>query len=171
MRATRISTVLALAAFVFVFALIAGARSEAGQVAVLSGQASVIDGDTIEIHNTRIRLHGIDAPESGQSCEVLGGTYRCGQRAAIVLDTFLGVQTVKCQQTDTDRWKRVVARCFVREIDLGNWMVENGWAIAYREYSTEYVQAEQRARSRKLGIWEGRFTSPDEWRRQKSKSK
>ena len=131
------------------------------------GQASVIDGDTIEIHGTRIRLHGIDAPESGQACEALGNTYRCGQRAAIALDTFLGSQTVKCQQTDTDRWKRVIARCLVREIDLGKWMVENGWAIAYRRYSTEYVDAEQQAQSKKLGVWAGEFTTPEEWRRVK----
>ena len=34
----------------------------------LIGQASVIDGDTLEIHGTRIRLWGIDAPESNQFC-------------------------------------------------------------------------------------------------------
>ena len=35
---------------------------------VLAGVATVIDGDTLEIHGTRIRLHGIDAPESAQLC-------------------------------------------------------------------------------------------------------
>jgi endonuclease YncB( thermonuclease family) len=34
----------------------------------LAGQASIVDGDTLEIHGTRIRLWGIDAPESSQLC-------------------------------------------------------------------------------------------------------
>ena len=152
----------------FGFSSMTGAGAQAiSQPATQSiiGQASIIDGDTIEIHGIRIRLHGIDAPESGPTCEAMGNTYRCGQRAAIALDTFLGSQTVKCQQTDTDRWNRVVSRCRVREIDLGKWMVENGWAIAYRRYSTEYVDAEQQAQSKKLGLWEGNFTPPESWRR------
>ena len=49
----------------------------------LTGQASIIDGDTLEIHGTRIRLWGIDAPESDQLCRNQDGEhYRCGQKAA-----------------------------------------------------------------------------------------
>jgi endonuclease YncB( thermonuclease family) len=55
----------------------------------LSGQASIIDGDTLEIHGTRIRLWGIDAPESSQLCrddESL--PYQCGAKAANELYNF-----------------------------------------------------------------------------------
>lgn len=49
----------------------------------LAGQASVIDGDTLEIHGTRIRLWGIDAPESSQLCRDDDSLqYRCGAKAA-----------------------------------------------------------------------------------------
>ena len=56
----------------------------------LTGQASVIDGDTLEIHGTRIRLWGIDAPESSQLCRGEDSLqYRCGAQAANDLDAYI----------------------------------------------------------------------------------
>ena len=54
-------------------------------LADMSGQASVIDGDSIKGHGTRIRLRGIDAPESGQLCYIGDKRWRCGKVAANVL--------------------------------------------------------------------------------------
>jgi endonuclease YncB( thermonuclease family) len=131
------------------------------------GRASVIDGDTLEIRGERIRLFGIDAPESGQTClDAKGQSYRCGQKAALVLDARIGEGVVTCERKDTDRYGRVVALCRVFGEDLGAWMVGLGWALAYRAYSTRYVPAEGLARSRGLGMWAGRFTRPDEWRKE-----
>ena len=75
----------------------------------LTGRASIIDGDTIEIHGQRVRLFGIDAPESRQTCEVGGQTYRCGQQAALALADYVGQRTVACEQHDVDRYGRIVA--------------------------------------------------------------
>jgi endonuclease YncB( thermonuclease family) len=50
-------------------------------------------------------------------------------------------------------------------------MVENGWAIAFRKYSLEYVKAEESARAKKAGIWAGTFVPPEEWRRSTSRGK
>jgi endonuclease YncB( thermonuclease family) len=133
----------------------------------LIGRASVIDGDTIEIHGRRIRLNGIDAPESSQTCEVNGKMYQCGQRASFALADFIAARTVSCQQTGTDRYRRAIAKCFAAETDLGRWMVSQGWAIAYRRYSLEYVDAEESARSSKAGIWAGSFVEPEQWRHRK----
>ena len=132
---------------------------------IIAGRASVIDGDTIEIRGERIRLFGIDAPESGQTClDAKGQSYRCGQKAALVLDARIGEGVVTCERKDTDRYGRVVALCRVFGEDLGAWMVGLGWALAYRTYTTRYVPAEDLARSRGLGMWAGRFTPPWDWR-------
>ena len=95
-----------------------------------------------------------------------GQSYRCGQKAALVLDARIGEGVVTCERKDTDRYGRVVALCRVYGEDLGAWMVGLGWALAYRAYSTRYVPAEELARSRNLGMWAGRFRPPSEWRKE-----
>lgn len=97
------------------------------------GQTSVVDGDTLEIHGTRIRLHGIDAPESRQLCDdAAGKAYRCGQRAALALSDKIGRRAVSCEPRDKDRYGRVVAICRAGSTDLNAWLVTEGLAITYR---------------------------------------
>lgn len=63
-----------------------------------AGRPSVIDGDTLEIHGTRIRLFGIDAPESSQLCRGDDSLpYRCGAKAANELDSFIAGRPVSCE--------------------------------------------------------------------------
>lgn len=132
----------------------------------LSGIARVIDGDTIDIRGLRVRLNGIDAPERKQTCETnVGGSYACGVQSTEALIRLLGANEVQCEKIGTDRNGRVIGRCKTGEIDIGAWMVEQGWALAYRRYSMSYVEAENRARAAKLGIWAGAFAAPEEWRR------
>ena len=132
----------------------------------LIGVASVIDADTIEIHGQRIRLHGIDAPEGGQVClDAAGQKWRCGQRAALALQDLIGRRTVACDERDVDRYGRIVGRCLVDDLDINEWLVAQGLALAYRRYSRDYVAAEDDARAAGLGMWAGTFELPWEWRR------
>ena len=138
---------------------------------VIQGVASVIDGDTMEIHGSRIRLHGIDAAESGQVCiESDGSAWRCGQAAALALADKIGRSPVRCEKTDIDRYGRVVARCFSNREDLNKWMVGEGLAVAYRQYSSDYVDDEALAREAGKGMWRTKFDMPWDWRKGSRKS-
>ena len=72
-----------------------------------------------------------------------------------------------CEDLGRDRYKRMVARCTVAGEDLGQWMVAQGWAVAYYLFSYEYSRAEHRAESVRRGIWASEFVKPWEWRRGK----
>lgn len=129
------------------------------------GIASVIDGDTIEIHGERIRLEGIDAPEGRQRCLRAGVEWRCGQAAALALDEWIASRTVQCRATGKDRYGRLLARCSVSGEDMQAWLVRNGFALAYRRYSLDYVAIEDQARAARSGVWSSEFMLPWEWRK------
>ncbi|TXN21426.1 thermonuclease family protein [Methylobacterium sp. WL19] len=132
----------------------------------ITGGASVVDGDTLDIGGTRIRLHGIDAPESAQLCNRKAGeTFRCGQTAALALADRIGSAPVSCDPRDIDKYGRTVAVCRKGAEDLNAWLVAQGHAVAYRRYSEDYITAEDTAKAGKLGIWAGSFTTPGDWRK------
>ena len=136
-------------------------------LADISGQARVIDGDTIEIDGQRIRLHGIDAPETRQLCYIDGKQWQCGKDAGNILSDWINHRPVTCQERDRDRYGRIVAVCYVGDEDLNAWMVLQGLAVAYRRYSLDYVEQETDAQLARRGVWATRFVLPWEWRRGK----
>lgn len=158
--------------FLAVLMLVAGAAaapslSKTMFSQAIAGKASVIDGDTIAIGRTRIRLHGIDAPEMDQECQAKRGkTYKCGVVARKVLSDLLKGRIVKCKGNERDAYGRLIAKCFVKQLDVGEQMVLIGRALAYRKYSTDYVRSENAAKSMREGMWRGKFIPPWEWRRE-----
>lgn len=137
-----------------------------GQAADLIGRATVIDGDTIEIHGQRVRLEGIDAPESSQTCRdrEAGVDVRCGQRASLWLADLIGASPVSCMDAGRDRYGRMLAHCSVGGRDIGSAMVEAGWAMAFVRYSREYEPQEALATQARAGIWQWDFVPPWDWR-------
>ena len=149
--------------------LAAPARAEP-DTAAFSGPVRVIDGDTFDVAGTRVRLHGIDAAEDDQTCEIGGATWRCGAWVTgRVRDLFEG-RTASCDPVETDRYGRTVARCSVEamgdakdagvRVDLGAEIVGRGLAVAYRAYSMDYVDVEAAARAKGVGVFAGAMEDP-----------
>ncbi len=131
----------------------------------IRGRARVLDGDTLDIGGQRVRISGIDAPEQDQPCTAPSGlTWRCGDVARAALGRLLMGKTVTCSGTTRDRYGRLIASCTVEGRDAGRWMVEHGWAMAYRRYSPAYVADEVRAREGHRGVWIGTMQPPWDWR-------
>lgn len=141
----------------------------------ISGGATVIDGDTLAVagHRARIRLFGIDAPESSQPClDGKGSRYDCGARATAFLVQLIGGNgTVVCRTKDVDAYQRLVAECGTAAgVSLNREMVRAGWAIDYVRYSGGRYSVEQRdAQSARRGLWAGTFDAPAQWRLQTSR--
>ena len=130
------------------------------------GKPKIIDGDTIYIGKNKIRLHAIDAPEKKQTCMLDSEKWYCGKQSIIELKKLISDRTIACKVNDIDIYNRFIAVCFIDNIDINQWMVKSGWAIAYKYYSTDYINEEKFARKNKIGIWKSEFLEPYLYRKQ-----
>ena len=130
----------------------------------LTGEARIIDADTLEIAGERLRLEGIDAPESRQTCKRGGKRYDCGKEASAALREKVGKSSITCIGDTRDQYDRLIAVCYLHDLDLNRWLARQGHALAYRRFSKRYVAAEDEARKTKRGIWQGEFIHPWQWR-------
>lgn len=157
-----------MAAALLVAALFGAMPAEAKppEPMVLKGPARAIDGDTLEVEGTRIRLHGIDAPETRQSCMAADGTaWACGRHATAALAAALAQADVACAARGRDRYQRIVAVCWVGVAEIGRSMVAQGMALADMRFGRAYGPIEETARADALGMWAGSFEAPWDWRR------
>lgn len=121
----------------------------------IQGAARVLDGDTIDLAGTRVRLEGIDAPEIGQTCvRHGGGSWPCGTAAAEALKRLIGGAQVTCSPQGLDTYGRVLGICRIGGRDIGDEMVRNGLAWAFVKYSASYVNSEAEARLARRGVWQ-----------------
>ena len=134
-----------------------------------ANKVRIVDGDTIHINKVKYRLHGIDAPEIKQNCEVNQQKYNCGIKSKNFLESLVENKEITCKQKNIDKYKRIIATCYTDELNLNKEMVKSGWAIAYRYYSKKYINDELFAQKNKLGMWEGSFLEPRKWRKKNKK--
>lgn len=134
-----------------------------------SGRAHVIDGDSIKVDGIEMRLQGVDAVEGDQTCRRPDGSrWRCGDEARAALRKHLARQVLTCVHHGKDAYGRTLATCSLPDGgNVNEWLVRNGWAVAYRRYSTQYIPAESEARAAKRNIWSGTFERPDRYRQNK----
>ena len=124
----------------------------------------VIDGDTIHIGVNKYRFSGIDTPEMKQVCKKKDKNILCGVLARDALIQKINNQPVECKMETIDRYKRIVAECFVNNESLSQYLVRNGYAFAYRRYSTKFVEDEEYAKTNQLGLWSMQFEYPWDYR-------
>jgi endonuclease YncB( thermonuclease family) len=128
----------------------------------LVGHAEAVDGDTLRLGRTRIRLAGLDAPELRQTCtDASGGSWPCGAAARDFVVDQLRSGDVFCAPSGRDIYRRTLAACTIAGIDLGHAIVDAGWAVGDLDYSVQQLSARGAAR----GIWSGNFVAPADWRR------
>lgn len=91
------------------------------------GSARIIDGDSIVINKTQIRLFGIDAPEID---------HPYGQKAKWALVSLCKGQKVRAEILEHDAHGRTVAKCYLEDgRDLSSEMVKQGLAIDWPKFS------------------------------------
>ena len=127
----------------------------------LAGHAAAVDGDTLRLGSTRIRLTGLDAPELDQTCTDARGAWPCGEQARAFVVSALVQRPVSCAPSGRDVYGRTLASCAVNGSDLGQAIVAAGWAVS----DGGYFNDEAAARSAGRGIWSGAFEPPAQWRR------
>lgn len=145
------------------FLLLATLLAATGPAPVI-GTAQVVDGDTLRIGDTKVRLFEIDAPETNQQCTREGASWGCGEASARQLRSLVEGQQVACLVRGLDNYGRSVAVCSARGTELNRTMVAAGWAVAFRSYSSDYAADEVRAKADRAGIWNSSFVLPQDYR-------
>lgn len=128
---------------------------------IMSGRASVIDGDTLSLHGKVVGLYGIAAPSLKQACiDATGRSYSCGAASAQALASHVGSVIITCETREPDQHGRILATCRNGTEDLSAWMNTQGYATADRRASTTYVPDEKQAWAKRRGLWAGVFDDP-----------
>ena len=149
-----------------VMALLMAGAAQAGGDYILLANPDAVDGNTLIDGSGRLyRLHAIDAPDIGQQClSADGAEYPCGEQArAALADMIDGILTCDLVKPDAPEQKQVRCRDFAGR-DIGQLLISEGWALPDRSVGLDYVWEEMEAEARSLGLWQGRFVTPERWR-------
>ena len=130
------------------------------------GFPKVIDGDTVQFAGVKLRIMGIDAPQTDQLCfDHAGKRWKCGVAAREYLKQQAGNKSWKCDVVRKNLYGRLLARCRAGDEDIAGQMVQAGWALASTTGPAAYRESEEVARASEAGLWAGAFVAPLDWRR------
>ncbi|MBU6338790.1 MAG: thermonuclease family protein [Rickettsiales bacterium] len=136
------------------------------------GKAFAVDGDSVKIKNDvetkNVRLFGIDAPEYSQTCfDGKDQEYDCGKISKKFLSDLINNKEVTCYYNNKDIYNRYLAKCRVDGISINEKILENGMAIIYdfKQSDEKMISLEESAKTNKIGIWQGKFQIPKEYRK------
>ena len=136
------------------------------EAAQIVGPAKAVDSTIIEIAGQRIMLFGVDSVMRKQPCSLDGKSWQCWAAALQELQTLVGQGPATCDTVgDPDPFGRVLGRCTINGQSLNEQFVRSGFAVARPSESKDYVAAEADAKEKKLGLWQGQFMPPGEFRR------
>lgn len=132
--------------------------------------ANVVDGDSLEIGFSRIRLIGIDAPEYEQYCrDNQNKKYYCGKTSMEYLQKLIGDRPITCKVHRKDKYNRDLCTCYSGQTDLNAEMVRSGNALSYLD--TVYQKEQKEAQKKQNGMWNGKFMHPRLFRQLKQSQK
>jgi endonuclease YncB( thermonuclease family) len=131
----------------------------------ITGTARAVNADTIEVNGTYVFLFGIESVERTQQCYVDGRTWSCYEAAVRALETIIGVADVTCSLIDPpDYLSRWLGTCFVAGQNVNEALTRAGFALAKRDETLDYVAAEEAAHAEGIGLWQGEFQNPADYR-------
>lgn len=119
----------------------------------ITSYAFVNDDGSLRVSGHTIYLYGIYIPPTDETCRTFEMPIKCGPRAVLALDFTIGPNFVHCNPVQTNDDGSMEALCRVNDIDLSEWMLQNGWAVALPDAPFEYKTMEEIARQRGIGIW------------------
>lgn len=123
-------------------------------VADVSGPARVLDGDTLDVAGTRVRLAGLDAPENDQTCQTEHGVdWACGRYVTQELRALLRGADVRCVDEGDGGYGRMLGRCFWGDLDLSAHLVGLGYAWVDPRFEQTYLSLEKDAAIAGRGLW------------------
>ena len=135
---------------------LAAAASAAAQPPIVGTVTHIKDGDIlcVGVHSLEVRLEGIDAPETDESCWRGASRWKCGPPATQTLRHITTNQTLTCQPKYCDAKGRTVALCLAGGVDVSENMVAAGWAVDWPYYSQgRYSKAQDAAQKAGRGLW------------------
>jgi endonuclease YncB( thermonuclease family) len=138
----------------------------AAQAGQISGDAKAIDSTTIQIGDQRVMLFGLDSVMRKQVCALDGKPWQCWRAAVHDLQTLLDQETVSCEVIgEPDVYGRVLGRCTANGQSVNEQLVSRGFALARPSETTDYVAAEAVAKEKRVGLWQGQFQKPSDFRK------